>query len=156
MQRNIITGILGVAIISLMTVALATAAWPDHALAGSAHRLHGGFGHHGGDACAHLNSKHSRLLSAYLEIALELNDAQSRELTSLMAVLDEWRASAEASCTSLAVETLPEALAQLKVMLRDAERAIELLQPQLDSFYATLTVEQQATLNGLIRHHHGV
>lgn len=154
MQRNLIAGILGIAIISLMSVALVTALWPDHAVAGSVHRLHQGFGYHG-DACARLDAKHSRLLSAYLEISLDLDDAQSHELANAVAVLDDWRAATQLRCATFAVATLPEALTELKEALTDAQQAIEQLQPHMESFYSTLSAEQRATLNGWAQHHHG-
>ena len=157
MRQWILSGILGVTIIVLMGAAAATALWPDHAIAAGVHNLHGSFseshGRHGrGNHCEHLDDKHTRMLAAYLEISLDLTDDQQLALEPVVSVLDDWRETTRRACSSLNLATAPDALADMEMILGDAQVAIAALRPTFDVFYASLTETQQTQLNSLINH----
>ncbi len=161
MQRALITGILGLAVVVLMSVAVATAIWPENAIAAGLHGLHGDFhgdghGRHGGARhCAQLDDKHVALLEAWVDIELELTDAQSAAFAPVVAVVSDWQHATRSTCDNLDTSTASAALVSLETLVTQAQTAVVQLRPAFEGFYATLDAEQQATVDGWLAHHHG-
>ena len=158
--KVVVTTVLTTLVVISLGAVAATALWPDSA---EAHGPNGmrGFGHHGmhagfashGDHCARLGPRHTQLVEAYLSIHLGLTENQEQALQPVMQAVDRWRADAVETCRNVSITTLPEGLDVLQEVLSRSEQAVAEIAPQFSAFYATLTEEQQASMDSWVSHH---
>lgn len=158
--RNItLTTVLSITVIGLLAMVTTTSLLPGNATAGdiAAKHFHGGgpAGKWGRHHCGPLGEHKTRLLSAYVSITLDLDEAQDAALAPVIEVLDRWHSEAGSVCDHTELTSAPLALDHLQQLLDRTREAMDELRPAFDSFYAALTVEQQERLNGWLKHHHG-
>ncbi|MEJ2089428.1 MAG: Spy/CpxP family protein refolding chaperone [Gammaproteobacteria bacterium] len=157
-HRNLLlTSVLTIAVVGLFTAVLTSSLLPGNATAKGilAGHLHGA-GHRSGwtGSCGELDERATRLMSAYLSITLDLDEAQEAALAPVIDVVERWHSASDGFCHG-EVSTAPAAFDELDRMLANARAALNELRPAFDAFYGTLTAEQQAQLNGWISQHHG-
>lgn len=157
-HRNLlITSVLTIAVVGLFAAVLTSSLLPGNATAKGilAGHLHGA-GHRSGwtGPCGELDERATRLMSAYLSITLDLDEAQEAALAPVIDVVERWHSASGGFCHG-EVSTAPAAFDELDRMLATAQAALDELRPAFDAFYGTLTAEQQAQLNGWISQHHG-
>ena len=157
--KVVVTTVLTTLVVTALGVVAATALWPDTA---QAHGMNAvlGYGRHGmhgaltapGSHCHRLESRHTRMLEAFVTIELGLDDNQEQALQPVIAAVDRWRADAARTCENLSIATAPEGLDTLQQVLSRGERALTEIAPLFNAFYATLNKEQRAGLDRWVAH----
>jgi hypothetical protein len=154
--RNLmLTATLTVAVVGLFATVLTTSLLPGSAAAG-----HIAAGHHHGTAgrghwgCGQLDDRATRLVSAYVSITLDLDDAQEAALAPVIEIAERWHEEAASICQDSGITTAPAALVELDRVLATTRTALDELRPAFDAFYAALTADQQERLNSWINEHH--
>jgi len=163
-SRNLLlTSVLTVAVMGAFGVVLSSSLLPANASAGnliSSHLLSSHGGSHGrqgrwaGSHCNAVDDRAIRLASAYVSISLDLDEDQVQAFTPVIEVIDRWHSAARTLCDQEAFSNAPAALSEVRNLVDRTQVAMDELIPAFEGFYAALTADQQARLNGWLAEHH--
>lgn len=161
-SRNLLlTTVLTAAVLGLFAAVLASSLLPGHASAGqilTGHLSGSQHGHgrwHAHASCDADEAQLVALANAWVSITLNLDESQETALVPVLDVLARWHDDARVLCDHPDVADAPAALAMLDTLIEDSALAMNDLVPAFNAFYASLTAEQQASLNAWIKARHG-
>ena len=159
--RNLLlTSILTITVIGLFGAVLSSSLLPGTASAGALMAGHlggshssGGHAGHWRHSCGSTDERMIELASTWVSLSLDLTDDQEAHLQPVLSVLRNWHDSATVLCEPDRLATAPLALREAGALLDATRTSLDELLPVFDTFYGSLTAEQQARLNEWIGHH---
>ncbi len=103
--------------------------------------------------CEHLSPAHTRVMQAAISAGLDLSDAQEAALAPIIDVVDGLREQVQASCKTMPPQDVDAGLATMQNLLQDSANALADIRPAYANFYASLTADQQAHIDGMVARH---
>ena len=162
MNKTIVASVLTtlavvLAVVGLGAFAVRAVAEPGPVLA-SAGAIWHGHGHGMGRACAHLDdehvSEHAAELNRWASDQLALDETQTAALSAVTATLGEWATEMRPVC-EMPLAGAPAHVAAVVRAAQTTDSALQRFSLAFDAFYATLTAEQRAKVDGWFAHRHG-